>query len=161
MRVVLAVAEYLRQHPDATLEQTAQAAKAIAEKTQMCFIPKNLDYLRAGGRVSNSVALVGNLLNLHPSIEIIEGKLIACKKYRGGLNKVVPRLLRDYDAKHNLKKDHIFFIHSPYLPDDIKALAEATAKELGFQKITWVKTGCVITCHGGPGAFGIVGVANS
>ena len=28
----------------------------------MCFIPKNLDYLRAGGRVSNAVAIAGNLL---------------------------------------------------------------------------------------------------
>ena len=30
------------------------------------------------------------------------------------------------------------------------------AKALGYKDITWMRTGCVITCHGGPGAFGIV-----
>ena len=35
----------------------------------------------------------------------------------------------------------------------------AEAAALGFRKVTWFPTGCVITCHGGPGAFGIVGVS--
>ena len=155
--VVVAVAQWLQEHPEATLEEAAAAAVTIGKQTQMCFIPRNLDYLRAGGRVSNAVALVGNLLHLHPCIEIIDGKLIAGKKYRGAMTKLVPTLLREFTEKHNLKKDHLYFIHAPYLEDEVKAVAEKTAKELGFEKITWVKTGCVITCHGGPGAFGIVG----
>lgn len=157
--VVLAVAELLKQNPDMTVEEAAAAAKSIADRTKMCFIPRNLDYLRAGGRVSNAVALVGNILSLHPCIDIIDGKLIAAKKYRGALKKVVPKLICDYIEQYNLQKDHVYFIHSPYLEDDIKQLAEATAKEQGVKSITWVKTGCVITCHGGPGAFGIVGIS--
>ena len=42
---------------------------------------------------------------------------------------------------------------------DVKAAAEAAVKELGFRNFTWLKTGCVITCHGGAGAFGFVGMA--
>lgn len=154
---VCAVAAWLDANPEATLEEAAAAAKAICEKIQMCFIPSNLDYLRAGGRVSNAVALVGNLLHLHPCIEIIDGKLIAGKKYRGAMTKVIPALIREYVQKHDLCRDHVYFIHSPYLTEDVKAAAENTVKELGFRSFTWVKTGCVITCHGGPGAFGIVG----
>ncbi|MBR7091026.1 MAG: DegV family EDD domain-containing protein, partial [Clostridia bacterium] len=75
--VVMAVSDWLKGHPDATLEEAAAKAEEIGLQTKMCFIPKNLDYLRAGGRCSNAVALVGNLLNLHPCIEIIDGKLIA------------------------------------------------------------------------------------
>ena len=155
--VVAATAAWLENHPQATLEEAADAAVAIAEATEMCFIPRNLDYLRAGGRVSNAVALVGNLLHLHPCIEIINGKLIAGKKYRGAMTKLVPNLIREFAEKHTLKKDHLYFIHAPYLEEDVKAIAEKTALELGFANVTWVKTGCVITCHGGPGAFGIVG----
>lgn len=66
--VVLAVVKWLEAHPEATLEEAAAAAVQIGKETQMCFIPRNLDYLRAGGRVSNAVALVGNLLHLHPCI---------------------------------------------------------------------------------------------
>jgi len=157
--VVLAVAEMLRSHPEYTVEEAVEGANRIARHTQMCFIPKNLDYLRAGGRVSNVVALTGNLLGLHPCIEILGGRLLAKKKYRGALTKVIPKLIREYSERNALRKGHIRFIWSPGFPDDLKRLAEETAAELGFEKVTWMKTGCVITCHGGPGAFGIVGEA--
>lgn len=157
--VVAAVAKWLDGHPEATLDEAAAAAVEISRKTQMCFVPRNLDYLRAGGRCSNAVALVGNLLNLHPCIDIIDGYLIAGKKYRGSMAKIVPTLIRENIAKHELKKDHVYLIHTPYMGEDVKAAAENALKELGFENYTWVKTGCVITCHGGAGAFGLVGVS--
>ena len=155
--VVLAVHEWLKQHPEATLEEAAAAAEAIALQTQMCFIPDNLDYLRAGGRCSNAVALVGNLLQLHPCIDIIDGRLIAGKKYRGRLAKVAPTLLREFAEKHQIKKDHIYFINTPYMDEAVRTALNDEAAAMGIQNVTWLRTGCVITCHGGPGAFGIVG----
>lgn len=157
--VVIAVSEWLDAHPEATLDEAAAAAEAIGKQIKMCFIPKNLDYLRAGGRVSNAVALVGNLLQLHPCIDIIDGKLIAGKKYRGNLAKQAPVLLREFIAKHDLRKDHVYFIETPYMDEAVRTVLNAEAAAQGIRKVTWVKTGCVITCHGGPGAFGIVGKA--
>lgn len=155
--VVMATARWLREHPEATLEEAVVKAEEIALQTRMCFIPKNLDYLRAGGRCSNAVALVGNLLNLHPCIEIIDGRLIAGKKYRGAMTKLAPVLLREFTEKHNLSKEHIYFINTPYMDEAIRNVLDAEAAALGYKKITWMRTGCVITSHGGPGAFGIVG----
>lgn len=159
--VVLEVARFLQENPDISIQDAANAAKSIASRVQMCFIPKNLDYLRAGGRVSNVVALTGNLLHLHPCIEILDGKLVAKKKYCGSLNKLTPKLIRDFAEKHNLNRDHIYFIWSPGLGNDVRELAEATAQACGFKQITWMKTGCVITCHGGPGCIGIVGFSST
>ena len=155
--VVLAMHAWLEQHPEATLDEAADQARKVSEQTKMCFVPKNLDYLRAGGRCSNAVALVGNLLNLHPCIEIVDGKLLAGKKYRGAMTRVAPALLREFAQKHDLKKEHIYFIETPYMEEAVRTVLDAEAKALGFEKVAWVKTGCVITCHGGPGAFGIVG----
>ena len=155
--VVAAVAAWLAEHPEATLDEAAEAAVTIGIQTKMCFIPDNLDYLRAGGRCSNAAALVGNLLQLHPCIEIIDGRLLAGKKYRGQLARVAPALLKDFSAKHQLAKDHLYFINTPYMNEGVREALNAEAAALGFQKVTWIKTGCVITCHGGPGAFGIVG----
>ena len=155
--VVIATANWLRAHPEATLEEAAAQAVQIGLDTRMCFIPKNLDYLRAGGRCSNAVALVGNLLNLHPCIEIIDGRLIAGKKYRGAMTKLAPQLLREFTEKHALSKEHLYFIHTPHMDEAIRTVLDAEARALGYQSITWMKTGCVITSHGGPGAFGIVG----
>ncbi len=155
--VVMKTAEFLQANPEATVEEAAKAAEEIAAACNMCFITKNLDYLRAGGRVSNVVALTGNLLNLHPCIEILDGKLMAKKKYRGKLEKVIPKLIEEYTEANSLDREQILFIETPYLPSELKQLAEAAAKELGFRRIDWMKTGCVITCHSGPSAFGIVG----
>ena len=157
--VVSGVAAWLKQHPDAALDEAADAAVRIREETKMCFVPDNLDYLRAGGRCSNAAALVGNLLKLHPCIEIIDGKLIAGKKYRGKLSKVAAVLLNEFANRHQLAKEHIYFINTPYMREDVRDALNSEAGKMGFQKVTWVKTGCVITCHGGPGAFGIVGAA--
>ncbi len=158
--VVLAVAEWLKHNADATLDEAAAAAQKISKQIQMCFIPKNLNYLRAGGRCSNATALVGNLLQLHPCIEIIDGKLVAGKKYRGNMGKLARTLLQEFSEKHALQRDLIYFINTPYMEESVRTALEDEASALGFQKIIWIKTGCVITCHGGPGAFGIVGTAS-
>ena len=157
--VVLEAAKLLRAHPEMGAEEAAAAVREICDRVQMCFVPKNLDYLRAGGRVSNVVALTGNLLNLHPCIEIIDGKLLAKKKYRGALVKLIPKLIGDFAEKHRLEKDLLYFIWSPGLEDDCRRTAEECAAAHGFRRMVWMKTGCVITCHGGPGGFGIVGFA--
>ena len=157
--VVIAMAHWLAAHPEATLDEAASKAVQIGLQTKMCFIPRNLDYLRAGGRCSNAAALVGNLLHLHPCIEIIDGRLIAGKKYRGSMAKLAPVLLREFTEKHDLSKEHIYFINTPYMDETIRTVLNAEAAALGYQKITWIPTGCVITCHGGAGAFGIVGTA--
>ena len=158
---VAAASQWLKDHPEATLDQAAEAAAHLSAQVRMCFLPQNLDYLRAGGRCSNAAALVGNLLHLHPCIDIIDGRLIAGKKYRGSMGKVLPTLIREFDRKHNLSRDHVYLIHTPYMGEDVKAAAEAAVQELGIRRFTWVKTGCVITCHGGAGAFGIVGTCEN
>ena len=155
--VVAAMVAWLNEHPQAALEEAAAAAEAISRKTRMCFVPRNLDYLRAGGRVSNAAALVGNLLNLHPLIEIIDGRLMAGKKYRGAMEKVLPAVIREFTSKEHLDFEHIYLIRAPYFEESLVRAVEETLNGLGYHNYTWVPTGCVITCHGGPGAFGIVG----
>ena len=155
--VVLAVQKYLDEHPDATLEEAADYAVKAGLETKMCFIPKNLDYLRAGGRVSNAAHIVGPLLSLVPCIEILDGKLMATKKYRGNFKKIVAKMVEEYIENNKLNKDHIYLITTPYLSREIEEIAEETVKNLGVKNFTWMRTGCVITCHGGPGAFGLVG----
>lgn len=158
--VVIEAAKILEAHPEYTVDDAVCAINAIAEKTHMCFLPKNLDYLRAGGRVSNVVALTGNLLGLHPCIEIIDGRLMAKKKYCDALKKVTPKLIEDFVDKYSIDKDKLYFIWSPGLEDEVIDVAEDVASKFGFGHTEWFKTGCVITCHGGPGCIGIVGFSN-
>ncbi|MDV4151152.1 DegV family protein [Clostridium sp. AL.422] len=155
--IVIETARYLKENPNVTMDELIKEVSNISNRTRMCFVPSELEYLRAGGRVSNAVFIGGKILNIHPSIEIDNGYLVAKKKYRGKMEKIVTRLIEEYSNAENLDKKEVYFLWSIGLSDTVRKLAEEKAKEIGFEKINWMKTGCVITSHGGPGAFGIVG----
>ena len=47
--------------------------------------------------------------------------------------KVAQRLLRDEAEAHNFRRDRLWFIESPGLPDEVKRTAESEAGALGFE----------------------------
>lgn len=156
---VTTVAEMLEKNQDITVDEALAYAEKVCKKTRMCFVPNDLEYLKAGGRVSNVVFISGRLLKIHPRIEILDGKLIATKKHRGNLSKIAPQLVYDYAEENKLNRDKLWLIWAIGTTDAVKKAAYDAAVDCGFKEIEWVKTGCVITCHGGPGAFGVVGMA--
>ena len=155
--IVVEMARILRDNPDMTLEEAVAAANELIDRANMIFIPDNLEFLRAGGRVSNVVALVGGLLGIHPCIEILDGRLMATKKYRGKMIKVAAQLVKDYAKEYNLDRKEVWLVHTLGLPEDVKKVIEAAAKECGFEKLQWVQCNGVITTHAGPSAFGLAG----
>ena len=159
--VVVEMAKRLQETPDMTMDEAVKTANAIIDRARMCFLPDNLDFLRAGGRVSNAVALGSRILSLHPTIEILEGKLTATKKYRGKMEKVAPQMIRDYAQSYDLDRDVLWFIYTVGLSDSVKQAVKQTAEELGFRHVEWVLAHGVITTHGGPAACGIAGLAKA
>lgn len=157
--VVVTMAELLLKHPEWTVEEAAEKAREVSESVRMCFVPDKLEFLRAGGRVSNAVALCGALLKIHPQIDILDGYLKATKKHRGSMKKVVGKLTADYIREQNLDLNEVWLICSPRMSDEVRKNAEEAALKCGAKKVTWVQTGGVITTHGGPGAFGVVGIS--
>lgn len=155
--IVVCMAQLLEAHPEWDMPQAVAAAEDLIRRSRMCFIPNELEFLRAGGRVSNAAAMCGKLLGIHPLIEIQDGRLVATKKLRGKLEKIATRLLEDYATAQNLDSEELWLIWAPGFPDGLHTTVEQAAKNCGFRNINWVKTGGVITTHGGPGAFGIVG----
>ncbi len=155
--IVITLAEQMAQHPEWTLAQVVEAAHALIDRAAMCFMPDNLAFLRAGGRVSNVAALGARILSLHPVIEIIDGRLMATKKYRGKMQKVVADMISDYADAYDLDREVLWLIYTIGFGEDVRAVAEQTALAKGFSRVRWVQTGGVITTHGGPGAFGIAG----
>ena len=157
--VVVKTAMLLQENPDISIEELVRYAEDLCERTKMCFLPADLEYLHAGGRCSNLAFLGGRLLHLQPLIEILEGKLIATKKYRGSTKKTIPKLIREFTEKKNLAKAELYFLCTVRLSDENKKLAEVTASEYGYNNVRWIHAQCVITTHGGPGCFGIVGLS--
>ena len=151
------LAQQIEENPDWTVDKVKEAAEKIIKSMNFWFTPSNLDYLRAGGRVSNATALCGNLLSIHPRIEIIDGYLKATKKYRGKMDKVVMKMVDDFVEENNLEKDEIWAGGTVGLSEDLKQSVKDALLAKGFKKVNLMTCGCVITTHGGPNAFGICG----
>ncbi len=159
--VAVRVAQELERHPDWSLEEAVQYAQKVSRQVRMCFVPNDLSFLRAGGRVSNAAALLGSVLNIHPIIELKEGYLVAGKKLRGKMRRIVPKLIENFAAAHDMDRDVIWLEYTTGLSGEIQKIAEETAKKLGFQMIHWIFAGGVITTHGGPGAFAVAGYSEN
>lgn len=155
--VVIEMAKKLQAEPHMTMEQAVVYAKDLISRANMCFVPDDLEFLRAGGRVSNVAFLGSRILNIHPCIEILDGKLIATKKYRGNMKKVAAKLVKDYAQNYKLKKDCLWLVFTVGLSDAVKDSVKEAAKECGFEELKWIQANGVITTHGGPAAFGLAG----
>lgn len=155
--IVVAIAELLESHPEFSVEEAVNAVQDLISRAKMCFLPYNLDFLRAGGRVSNVVCLGSRILNIHPCIEIQDGKLIATRKFRGKMKKTAVSLIKDYSDLYQLDRSTLWMVYTIGLSEEVRHAAQEAAYELGFSNIHWIQANGVITTHGGPAAFGIAG----
>lgn len=155
--IVLKAAELTKNYPDIEPDDLIKKIESIVATERTSFIPGSLEYLKAGGRLSNPAYFGASILQLKPLIEIINGKLVATKKYRGTMSRISEKYVNEYLDRYNMDKEQIYFLYSLGLEDSIRLRMEGIAKERGFKKVIWTQTGCVISTHGGPGAIGIAG----
>ena len=88
---------------------------------------------------------------------MLDGKLVGTKKYRGSDEKIYIQLLNEFLTANQLENDSFFMVYSEGLDEKLKEKLEKEAAKYGYEKVMWVPTGCVISTHCGPGAFGVGG----
>ncbi|MER2119400.1 MAG: DegV family protein [Solibacillus sp.] len=156
--VVMYAANLLEEEPEISQEHLIAKVESIVPKTRLAFLPGSLDFLKAGGRVSNIAYIGGALLKIKPCIELKEGKLVSTRKYRGKMEIVAEKLMRDYLNDYNIDRKQLYLIYSIGLDEQIKKRLEEVAKESGFENVRWIQAGAMISTHAGPGGFGIAGI---
>ncbi|SDO31697.1 EDD domain protein, DegV family [Psychrobacillus sp. OK028] len=148
----------LKEEPSISHVDLIGKIESVVPKTRLAFLPGSLDFLRAGGRVSNVAYIGGVLLKIKPCIELIEGKLVSTRKYRGSMSIVAEKLMRDYLKQYDINRKQLYLIYSIGLDESIKKRMDEIAKETGFENVTWMQAGAMISTHAGPGGFGIAGL---
>ncbi len=134
--VIIKVAQYIEKNPAASVDDVIKEAAYWVDRALFAFFPGDLEYLKAGGRVSNSAYLVATLLGLKPLIEILDGALVGTKKYRGTMAKVCKKLVREYLTEHKLEKESFYLVYSAGLDEGLKKEIEAIAAEFGYTNPT-------------------------
>ena len=64
------------------LEECERAARDTMRRTRFLFAPQSLEYLRRGGRISGTSALVGGMLRVTPILTVEDGEATVAAKVR-------------------------------------------------------------------------------
>lgn len=146
--------------------KSAAQIKEILEKealeSSIYLMVDTLKYLKKGGRITPSAALLGSALNLKPILQIQGDKLDAYKKVRGvkaakknmleAMKKDVEGRFSDYVTKGQLK------LHVAYTTDEETARQWKEEVQSVFPDITISRMDPLsfsVTCHTGPGVLAI------
>ena len=74
------------------------------------------------------------------------------------MSNVAEKLMQDYLRQYDIDRKQLYLIYSIGLDESIKRKIEKSAKEAGFENVTWMQAGAMISTHAGPGGFGIAGL---
>jgi fatty acid-binding protein DegV len=90
-------------------------------------------------------------------ISVVDGKMIAGKKYRGNLSKVIISYTKDLenDLKH-AKKERVFITHSGCDREIVDEVRDYLASLHIFNEILETRAGGVVSSHCGPGTLGVL-----
>jgi len=138
----------------ASIEEVYRFAEDMKLNVCHWFTVDNLDYLKRGGRVSPTVAFVGNLLGIKPVLHVDnEGHLINVEKARGRRASLMA--LADKLGKTILDGyDKVFISHGDCI-DDAKLLAGMIESKYGKKVGLITNVGPVIGAHSGPGTMAL------
>lgn len=153
--LTLKAAEIIEENPLASAEELVEKITPYISKIRTAFVPDTLEFLKAGGRVSNGTALIASIINLKPRIDIIDGKLIASKKYRGSMQKVARHFVKDFTENRTFDKRKAYVFYSQGAEAGVINLLQEALWAQGFQKIEVILIGGVMTVHSGKGAIGM------
>ena len=128
------------------------------------FTVDDLNYLKAGGRVSNSAALVGSLLSIKPVLYVPDrGTLDVVKKARGrkaALKAIIDGVLHDM-SKIDPTGVRFHILHADCLSDAEHARDAIRAAYPQVGEITITSLGVVIGAHCGPGLLTVFYLCDS
>lgn len=158
MAIVMRTVRYLEGNPDATRGEVVAFVDDLKPRVHMGFIPGDLEYLRAGGRLSNAAFLGARLLKIKPVVELIGGKLVATMKLRGSMTKAALKMVDTFSrsATRPLDDCKVLLIRSAGLSEGVQRAVEDRLREKGLELVRWVDAHNVVSCHCGPGSFGMV-----
>ena len=143
---------------DQGLDAAAIAARLDEEKTDIRLVAllDTLEYLKRGGRVSASVALVGGLLAIKPVVAVRDGEVVVLGKARGSRNG--NNLLVQEIQKTGVDFSRPYLLGYAGLNDSLlqKYIADSAALWEGHTDALPTGTvGGTIGTHVGPGAIAV------
>lgn len=116
-----------------------------------------LKYLKMGGRLSASSALLGTMLRIKPIITLKDGLVEVCDKKQGqraAMEEIAQKVRDDPPAE-----GHVVAFGDSVSPEMTGMLKELLADDIDLSSAVTLELGAVVGTHGGPGCAGIAYIA--
>ena len=119
------------------------------------FTVDDLMFLKRGGRVSATTALVGTMLKIKPVLHVDdEGHLISMSKARGRKASVEALAAKAVELGAGYDNSTMFICHGDCV-EDAEYLAAIVKEKCGAKEVFIGYTGAVIGSHSGPGTLAL------
>lgn len=133
----------------------ASAIEEMKDKNYLVFVPENLSALKNGGRISPTIALIGNVIGIKPVIELKDGALEKDEMTRKVRLALTDRLTKAFNDMPFSDYDYsvVHFFANDVLVDYITNFVNGA---IGEDKAV---TGIIpinVCAHCGPGTIGII-----
>ena len=133
------------------------ALNELAPRVEASFVLDRLDYMVKGGRCSAVTALGASLLQLKPCIEVVDGKMGVCKKYRGSYEKALSNYVKDRLAdRDDIVTERIYVTHTETPQEIVDKVKELVNEYKQFDSVEETVAGCTVSCHCGPNTLGVL-----
>lgn len=126
-------------------------------KLNLChwFTVDDLMFLKRGGRVSATTAVVGSMLSIKPVMHVDnEGHLVKVTTARGRRAAIDAMFAKMKDTAIDPASQVVYICHGDCI-DDANYLAQKIKNELGVKEVYIGYTGAVIGSHSGPGTLAL------
>ena len=151
----------------ATVEEAADAARDCAERSSSLFYVDTLEYLRRGGRIGATAALLGGALAVKPLLRIEDGRVAPLARVRTSARALARLEELAVTAAEELAQglDPAVAVHLDVAvahlanPDRAATLAEHLQERLGERladaTVSCGELGAVLGAHVGPGMIAV------
>ena len=137
----------------ATGAQIAAALEELKHRVRFVAFIGTLKYLKMGGRISTSTAVLGTMLGISPVVAIVDGEVKSVGQVRGK-QKILSYTL-DFFREYPVDSRHcVVFGHSRCL-ETMEVYRDKCVQALGIRDYAWDELGAVIGTHSGPGCYGV------
>ncbi len=138
-----------------TIEETAKWVEENKLKICHLFTIDDLFFLKRGGRLSGSSAMIGTLLGIKPLLHTADdGKLYVTGKVRGR-RAAVEHLIKSVGERGtDIQNQEVFIVHGD-CEEEAKYIASEIKKRYKVKKTVYNYIDPVIAAHAGPGTLSV------
>lgn len=151
---LMVVAACKMREEGASLEQILERLDELVSKTVLYASIATLKYLKKGGRIKATSAVIGSALNIKPIITIADGLVESIAKARG-IKKSYEEIKKIIDASGTTLDGKDIFIAHAHDKESLSKLKEFLLANYKPKKVYECIVGSVVGTHAGPGCVAL------